>query len=356
MKFMNEEDRIQVYDGETNVVEIINELTTYGTNNQDDPFYVFDIGDVVRKHQIWIEKMPRVIPYYAVKCNDNDVVLALLAALGVNFDCASKGEINKILSLGVSADKIIFANPAKSKSAIVSAKITNVNLMTFDCEIELQKIKALFPDANLVLRIRCEAENAQCPLGAKFGCDPITEAPKLLKAAKNMNLNVIGISFHVGSGCSDYPIYYKAIGICKDLFDQAESIGFNMSLLDIGGGFPGDADKNIDEVSFIVNEALETYFPEKHVKVIAEPGRYYVSSAFTLVTNVHSKKNIYNPTSNKLDQTMLYVNDGVYSSFNCLLYDHQIVKPKLLQYYSEDERKVMSTIFGPTCKLLFIFI
>lgn len=91
-----------------------------------------------------------------------------------------------------------------------------------------------------MLRIRCEAENAQCPLGAKFGCDPVTEAPKLLKVAKSMALNVTGISFHVGSGCRDYPIYYKAIGICKGLFDQAESLGFNMSLLDIGGGFPGN--------------------------------------------------------------------------------------------------------------------
>ena len=93
---------------------------------------------------------------------------------------------------------------------------------------------------SLVLRIRCEAESAQCPLGAKFGCDPVTEAPKLLKAAKNMALNVVGISFHVGSGCRDYPIYYKAIGICKNLFEQAEDLGFNMSLLDIGGGFPGE--------------------------------------------------------------------------------------------------------------------
>lgn len=89
---------------------------------------------------------------------------------------------------------------------------------------------------SLVLRIRCEAENAQCPLGAKFGCDPFFEAPKLLKAAKSMALNVVGISFHVGSGCRDYPIYYKAIGICKNLFEQGEDLGFNMSLLDIGGG------------------------------------------------------------------------------------------------------------------------
>lgn len=204
----------------------------------------------------------------------------------------------------------------------------------------------------MVLRIRCEAEQAQCPLGKKFGCDPVTEAPKLLKVARNLNLNVMGISFHVGSGCRDYPIYYKAIGICKNLFDEAEALGFNMSLLDIGGGFPGDNDKNINEVSMIVNQGLETYFPGGNVHVIAEPGRFYVASAFTLVTNIQSKKNIYDSTTDAVNHKMYYINDGVYGSFNCLLYDHQIVKPILLNPRDDEETKYASTIWGPTCDAL----
>jgi ornithine decarboxylase len=204
----------------------------------------------------------------------------------------------------------------------------------------------------LVLRIRCEAEEAQCPLGKKFGCDPITEAPKLLKVARSLNLNVMGISFHVGSGCRDYPIYYKAIGICKDLFAEGESLGFNMSLLDIGGGFPGDNNKNIDEVSVIVNQGLDHYFPDKNVRVIAEPGRFYVASAFTLVTNIQSKKNIYDATSDEVNHVMYYINDGVYGSFNCLLYDHQVVKPILFQKPLDENQKFPSTIWGPTCDAL----
>lgn len=162
----------------------------------------------------------------------------------------------------------------------------------------------------------------------------------------------MGISFHVGSGCRDYPIYHKAIGICKDLFDEAESLGFNMSLLDIGGGFPGDNDKNIDDVSVIVNQGLENYFADKNVRVIAEPGRFYVASAFTLVTNIQSKKNIYDATSGDVNHVMYYINDGVYGSFNCLLYDHQVVKPILLQKPIDEEKKFSTTIWGPTCDAL----
>ena len=147
MKFIDQEDRIQVIEGDLNVTNIINDITSYGTTNQEEPFYVFNIGDIVKKHQIWIEKMPRVIPHYAVKCNDNDVVLATLVALGTSFDCASKGEINKVLSLGVNPEKIIFANPTKPKSYIKHAAVVGVKTMTFDCDIELQKIKAICPDA-----------------------------------------------------------------------------------------------------------------------------------------------------------------------------------------------------------------
>jgi ornithine decarboxylase len=202
----------------------------------------------------------------------------------------------------------------------------------------------------LILRIRCDAESAQCPLGKKFGCDPLNEAPQLIKVAKTLNLNVVGISFHVGSGCSDYPIYHKAIATARHLFDFAETLGYNFTLLDIGGGFPGDKGKTINEVAQIINKALNDYFPDEAVKVIAEPGRYYVASAFTLICNVHSKKIVVDPTNDNAEHFMYYINDGVYASFNCILYDHQLVVPKLLR--RADGKKHNSTIWGPSCDAL----
>lgn len=99
-----------------------------------------------------------------------------------------------------------------------------------------------------MLRIRCDAKVAQCPLGEKFGCDPVADAPTLIELAKSLNLNLIGISFHVGSGCQDIPIYAEAIATARKLFDFAESVGYNFRLLDIGGGFPGDKNTEIAPV------------------------------------------------------------------------------------------------------------
>jgi ornithine decarboxylase len=197
----------------------------------------------------------------------------------------------------------------------------------------------------LVLRIRCDAQAAQSPLGSKFGCDPIAEGPYLIKAARDMDLEVVGINFHVGSGtgCTDYPIYYKAIEMAKGLFDYAESIGYKFNLLDIGGGFLGDKDKTLDEAALYVNQGLDHFFLDKSVKVIAEPGRYFVASAFTLVCNIQSKK-----TGNNGHTHMYFLNDGIYGSFSTMIYDHQHPQPKLLNP-PLNAKEFDSTIYGPTC-------
>lgn len=113
----------------------------------DEAMYLCDLSDVCKKMRNWVTQMPRVHPFYAVKCNDDVTILRLLAALGAHFDCASRGEIRKVLDLGVSADKIIFANPCKPSSHVKFAAQENVSVMTFDSAIELQKVKQFYPDA-----------------------------------------------------------------------------------------------------------------------------------------------------------------------------------------------------------------
>uniref|UniRef100_A0A1B6M882 ornithine decarboxylase n=1 Tax=Graphocephala atropunctata TaxID=36148 RepID=A0A1B6M882_9HEMI len=328
-------DMIHVLDANTAPNDVLRAIALSGV--QENAFYVLDVGDIVEKHQEWKNKMPRVQPFYAVKCNDSQLVLAVLAALGTGFDCASKIEISKVADLGVDTSRIIFANPAKMASHIRYAAAAGVTTMTFDNECELYKVKSLHPDARMVLRIRCDAAVAQCQLGMKFGCEATTEAPRLLKLAAALGVDVIGVSFHVGSGCQDPPVFRRAISAAKNLFDLGSQLGFNMRLLDIGGGYPGNRGSSIDKIADVVNAALDDYFPlSTGVSVIAEPGRFYVASAYTLATLVHSKRD-----------TMYYINDGVYGSFNCILYDHAVVHPVPLQ--NKPGKLQESSVWGPTC-------
>jgi Pyridoxal-dependent decarboxylase, pyridoxal binding domain len=101
---------------------------------------------------------------------------------------------------------------------------------------------------SLVLRIRFDDSTAVSVFGKKFGCDPHLEAENLLKLASDLDLNVIGTSFHVGSGCRNYKIYQDAIETCAHIFEVAKRFGFSFHLLDIGGGFPGNKNTFIDRV------------------------------------------------------------------------------------------------------------
>ncbi|XP_059055664.1 ornithine decarboxylase 1-like [Achroia grisella] len=350
MKVLQEEQRVTVMEGPWTPVDVIKQIVDEG--NQEDPFYVMDLGEVVNRYHRWKELMPRVEPFYAVKCNDDKLLVSTLAALGAGFDCASKAEIELITSLGVKPDRIIFANPAKMASHIRYSAAAGVDLMTFDSEIELLKIKQHMPHAQLVIRIRCDAAVAQCPLGIKFGCDPVAEAPRLLKLAAVLGLEVVGVSFHVGSGAADTEVYARGVQWARALFTAATRAGHHMRLLDVGGGFAGGSHSCLAQVAQVINNALETHFPERSVRIIAEPGRYFAAAAYTLATMVHAKREVTSKDNANEDEThtMYFVNDGVYGSFNCVLYDHQQVVAEPLIPSRAAPRPC--SVWGPSCDAL----
>ncbi|XP_037097796.1 ornithine decarboxylase [Syngnathus acus] len=338
------------------VEQKINESST---TDDRDAFYVCDLGDVLKKHLRWARALPRVSPFYAVKCNDSSVVLTTLASLGTGFDCASKTEIQLVQSLGVDPSRIIYANPCKQLSQIKYASAHGVQMMTFDSEMELMKVARCHNSAKLVLRIATDDSKAVCRLSIKFGAQ-LKACRGLLERAKELALDVIGVSFHVGSGCTDAEAYKQAITDARCVFDIGHDLGFCMNLLDIGGGFPGSEDTELkfEEITAVINPALDKCFPaDSGVRIIAEPGRFYVASAYTLVVNIIAKKVLMDDESGSDEEDegtsdrslMYYVNDGVYGSFNCILYDHAHCLPTLHKKSKPDEAMYPCSIWGPTC-------
>ncbi|EEB05051.1 ornithine decarboxylase Spe1 [Schizosaccharomyces japonicus yFS275] len=320
-----------------------------GEMRDADAFFVADLAEVYRQLVRWHTNLPRVQPFYAVKCNPDPRVLALLVKFGTGFDCASKGELQQILSLGVSPERIVYANPCKAINYIRYARNNNVDFMTFDNTEELYKCKQHHPNARLLLRISTNDENSICRLSLKFGA-PMSETEELLRVAKTLDLNVVGVSFHVGSGNLDPASFIDAICRSRVVFDQGERYGFHFNTLDIGGGFMSDS---FEQTAAILREQLDTHFPA-NVRIIAEPGRFFVATAFTLAVNVVAKRRI--PEENKV---MYYVNDGVYGSLNCILFDHQHPVARVLkhagrmcynQYVGTGDH--VCSIWGPTCDSL----
>lgn len=200
---------------------------------------------------------------------------------------------------------------------------------------------------SLVLRFRYISEKAKYKLGEKFGCCPTSEPPGLFKLAKNLGLNVVGVSFHIGSNCEDYDAFGEAIKISRRIFRIAASIGLELNILDLGGGFPGDSFSRIDEFSGEINRALDENFPLEEfpsLKIFSEPGRYFIESAFSLVTVIHSRK-VIKAADGKVLKVMYYLDEGVYSNFLIVPLGPEVVHPKILQANRSDE-KFNSILWG----------
>ncbi|KAB1203603.1 Ornithine decarboxylase [Morella rubra] len=316
-----------------------------------EPFYVLDLGAAASLMDKWTRALPMVRPFYAVKCNPDPALLGTLAALGSSFDCASRAEIESVLALGVSPDRIIFANPCKAESHIRYAASVGVNLTTFDSRDEIEKIKKCHPKCALLIRIRVDDVGARCPLGTKFGALPEEVAP-LLQAAQSARLLVTGVSFHIGSGDTNSLVYQRGIAAAKTAFDTATRLGMpRMRVLNIGGGFT--ADMKFNEAASAVKATLQSYFgKETSLTVIAEPGRFFAQSVFTLATNIIGKRV-------RGDLREYWINDGIYGSMNCILFDHATLTCTPLAFTSNranptcwGARTYSSTVFGPTCDAL----
>lgn len=196
---------------------------------------------------------------------------------------------------------------------------------------------------SLVLRIRYSSDQARYKLGKKFGCDPQSEAVHLLKTSRELKLNVVGISFHIGSSCEDFETYCEAIKVSRNIFEIGKVIGYKFQILDIGGGYPGDSFTRINEFSGMINKSLDENFPTTdfpNLKIISEPGRYFVESAFSLVAQIHSRKVTKN-VEGKIQEVMYYLNEGVYSNFMSIPLGPEIVEPKIL-------KENLSTLKYPT--------
>ena len=270
-------------------------------------------------------------------------MLRLLAGLGTGFDCASKAEIEQVLSLGVDPSRIIYAQPCKTKSYVRFAAELGVKQMTFDNSDELYKIKRFFPDAELLLRILTDDSTSLCRLSDKFGVS-LDTTMDLLTLAKDLELNVTGVSFHVGSGASDPQSFDKAVRDARFVFDQAADVGYNLKTLDVGGGFSGDL---FESMADVLSKALDENFPST-VRIIGEPGRYYVASAFTLACNIIARRDFRDPATMETNY-MLYLNDGVYGNFSSLIFDHQIASPRILSKRDRSTRSTEYSLWGPSC-------
>ena len=324
-----------------------------------------DLDNVFLRFKLWQAFLPRIKPFYAIKSNNDNMIVKLLSHIGVNFDCASKGEIEQVLELGVSPTEIVYANPCKQDSSLRFAFEKGVDLMTFDNELELYKIRDNHPNAKCLLRIKTDDSKSLHKLSTKFGADEKTSL-LLIKKAQRLRLDLVGIAFHVGCSNMNACVFREEIRKSRELFDYAlNNFGIEMNVLDIGGGFLGSQSQsdNFKEFAQQLNRIIDEFFPHsllpsKNLRIIAEPGRFFCESSQTLCSKVIAKRVLTNEVDNI--HMYYYLNCGFFSGLMDICMSDEIEKnrfPFLLSRKTKDltvkkDTLFLSTVWGPTCDQL----
>ena len=312
------------------------------------PLVVIDHKVLRENYTQFRQHLPRVQVYYAVKANSDPAIVQTFYEAGASFDVASVAEFllvhEKIQHLPAQQrqdfiwDRIIYANPIKAIETLKQLDQYKP-LVTYDNHQEVLKIARYAPHSGLVLRLRVPNTGSMVELSSKFGALP-GEAVDLIAFAHNNKLEVEGLSFHVGSQCTNVQNYIQALHLAAGIFSEAKTRGFDLKLLDIGGGFPAHYDDTVPAFKSLaetINAELDRLFPEP-IEILAEPGRFLVASAATAVAQIIGK-------AVRGGKLCYYVDDGVYHTYSGVIFDH-------CQYHLKSFREgptQLCSVFGPTC-------
>lgn len=250
------------------------------------PTVVLDLEQVSANYHALKAGLGSAHIHYAVKANPERAIIERLVQLGSHFDAASRGEIELCLSQGARPETISFGNTVKRPSDITFAHESGLRLFAADAVEELEKIATHASGAQVYIRLLVTNTEADWPLSRKFGCDRDT-ALEHLDTAIALGLKPVGFSFHVGSQTRRAEMWEPTLDQIAAIWKAAREAGHELTLLNIGGGFPafyGEAIEGSEVYSRGVIERVRARFGE--VAVMAEPGRGMVANAGVIAAEV----------------------------------------------------------------------
>nr|XP_061808520.1 antizyme inhibitor 1-like [Nerophis lumbriciformis] len=319
---------VELLGGGASLDDVIDERICEQALAEKSAFVVGDLGALMRQHARWQSAVPRLQPYFPL--------------------------LNLALEHGVAPDNIILSGICKQLALIKAAAKHDVQHLVCDNEAELTKIARFHPRAKLLLLLNTEAHAAETSLA--LGAS-LKSCRRLLEAAKALDMEVVGVSFHVPATCPEpQRAYGHALADARCVFDMGADLGFHMNILDIGGGFSG-SDFQLKQVESAIVPLLDAYFPSlSGVHVLAQPGAFYAASAFSLAVNVIGKEaatrrwdGLASGDKSEDAEFLYYMSEGVYGPFGVKLLGNAVAAPTVHKHAPcTDTAAYPSSLRGPT--------
>ena len=237
---------------------------------------------------------------YAVKANSNLAVLDVLGRLGAGFDIVSAGELERVLTAGVPAERIVFSGVGKRDAEMAAALAAGVGCFNVESGQELARLAAVAARsgtrAPVSMRVNPDIDALTHPYITtglrenKFGI-PIDDAPALYaEAAASPSLTVRGIDCHIGSQLESLDPFLDALDRLLALVDSLARSGIRVSHLNLGGGLGiRYRDESPPEPAELAGAVVER-LAGRDLVLVLEPGRSIVGNAGVLLTRVEYVK------------------------------------------------------------------
>ncbi len=306
--------------------------------------YVYDLETVreAARRLRSLESVDRVL--YAVKANPHPRVLRELHEAGLDFDCVSRGEIERVLEVAASArDRILFTPSFASREEYAWALEQGVRV-TLDSLYPLESWRDLFAGRAVFVRVDTGIGRGHhrhvrtAGAHSKFGV-PLAELDTLARLAREAQVQVVGLHAHSGSGIFEVSNWEQNGALLAELAERFPAV----RVLDVGGGLgvPERAEQPGIDLEELDAALARSKAAHPQLELWLESGRYLVAAAGVLLARVTQVKT-------KGDLKYVGVATGMNSLIRPALYGayHEIVN---LTRLDAAETELVNVV-GPICE------
>ena len=321
------------------------------TKKYKTPFYCYSLSQLKNNFYFFNNAFKATKPLicFSVKSNSNIALLKELKKMGSGADVVSAGELLKVKKAGINSKKIVFSGVGKTAEEIELAIKKNVLLINIESISEANLInqisKKMRKKTSIGIRLNPDITgktNKKISTGDKndkFGLNNRDCVNFCKKISDFKNLNLIGISVHIGSQITSVKPFQKVLGVLDKIINKTK---INFKFIDLGGGMGisySNKEKklNLNQYAKLVSKFLKN----KNAQIIFEPGRFIVANTSILVTKI-----IYIKKSN--NKTFVILDAGMNNLMRPALYNahHKIIPLK------KNNKKIIGNIefVGPICE------
>jgi len=315
------------------------------------PFYCYSLSQLKNNYWGFCYAFRKVKPLicFSVKSNSNLTLLKELKKIGSGADVVSIGELLKAKKAGISAKKIVFSGIGKTEEEIRMAIKKGVLLINVESESEVNLINKICKKNSKKISIGMRLNpnvtgktHKKISTGGKdekFGL-VYTDFINLCKKIEKMkNVNLEGISVHIGSQITKVGPFRKVLSIIDKVIKTTK---INFKFIDLGGGMGISYKKNEKQINLNEYAKLVYKFTKnKKSKIIFEPGRFIAGNAGILITKI-----IYIKKSN--NKSFVILDAGMNNLMRPALYNayHEIMPVKKSRKFFKGDIKFV----GPICE------